>query len=78
MGQCGELAVFDRVTAWWVLPASRIRCGQDFLLVLPTRDQRAVLRYLWTARVRKTAMMTTDQSSDAHTGCCIGQASGTG
>ena len=31
-------------------------------------------RYLRTASVRKTPMITTDQISDAHTGCCIGHA----
>ena len=54
----------------------------DLVLVLAlvrvARGQAVADLYLRTARVRKTAMITIDQSTDASTGCCIGQASGTG
>ncbi|OAH13854.1 hypothetical protein STSP_28320 [Streptomyces jeddahensis] len=40
----------------------------------PYVGQAVALRYLRTARVRKTAMISTDQMSEAQTGCCMGHA----
>lgn len=60
--------------------AQGVRTGPAYGTHGPT-DPRAYAvaeRYLRTARLRKTTMISSDQRMDAAIGCCIGQASGTG